>query len=42
MWAMVGRYVGVSMRRGRKFHADKSKESVLNGEEGLECEVRMD
>ena len=29
-------------RRGLKFNACKSKMMVLNGEEGLECEVHVD
>ena len=29
-------------RRGLKFNAGKSKVMVLNGEEGLECEVHVD
>ena len=29
-------------RRGVKVNTDKSKVMVLNGEEGLECEVLLD
>ena len=32
----------VSRRRGLKVNADKNKVMVLNGEEGLECEVNVD
>ena len=39
--AMVGRFVEVC-RRGLKVNAGKSKVMVLNGEEGLECEVHVD
>ena len=39
--AMVGRFE-VCMRRGLKVNAGKSKVMVLNGEEGLECEVHID
>ena len=38
---MVGRFVQVC-RRGLKVNADESKVMVLNGEDGLECEVLMD
>ena len=36
--------IGVEMcrRRGLKGIADQSKVMVLNGEEGLECEVSLD
>ena len=37
--AMVGHFVNVCRRRGLKVNAVKSKVIVLNGEEGLECEV---
>ena len=37
--AMVGRFVEMCRRRGLKVNASKSKVMVLNGEEGLECEV---
>ena len=39
---MVGRFVEVLRRRGLKLSAGKSKVMVLNGEEGLECEVYVD
>ena len=29
-------------RRGLKIHAGKSKVVVMNGEEGLDCEVHVD
>ena len=38
--AMMGRFVEVC--RSLKVNADKSKVKVLNGEEGLECEVYVD
>ena len=39
--AMVGRFVEVC-RRGVKVNAGKSRVMMLNGEEGLECEVYVD
>ena len=39
---MVGRFVEVCKRRGLKVNADKRKAMVLGGEEGLECEIRVD
>ena len=39
---MVGRFAEVCRRRGLKINAGKNKEMVLNGEEGLECEVHVD
>ena len=39
--AMVGWFV-VVCRRGLKINAGKSKVMVINGEEGLECEVHTD
>ena len=39
MRAMVGRFVEVCRRRGLKVNTGKRKVMVLNGEEGLECEV---
>ena len=36
---MAGRSVNVCRRRGLKVNADKRKVMVLNGEEGLECEL---
>ena len=40
--AMLGRFVEVCRRRGLKANAGKSKMTVLNGKEGLECEVHVD
>ena len=40
--AMVGRFVEVCRRKGLKINAGKSKEMVINGEDGLECEVLVD
>ena len=40
--AMVGCLVEVCRRRGLKVNSDKSKVMVLGGEEGLECEIRVD
>ena len=39
---MEGRFVEVCIRRGLKVNAGKSKVTVMNGEEGLECEVHVD
>ena len=39
---MVGRFAELCRRRGLKVNAGKSKVVVLNGEEGLECEVHVD
>ena len=39
---MVGRFAEVCRRRGLKVNIGKSKVIVLNGEEGLECEVQVD
>ena len=39
---MVGYFAEVCRRRGLKVNAGKSKVMVLNGEEGLECEVHVD
>ena len=39
---MVGRFAEVCRMRGLKINAGKSKVIVLNGEEGLECEVHVD
>ena len=36
---MVGCFVEEYKRRGQKINEGKSKEMVLGGEEGLECEV---
>ena len=35
-------FAEVCRRRGLKFNAGKGKVLVLNGEEGLECEVHVD
>ena len=35
-------FVGVCRRRRLKVNAAKSKVMVLNGEEGLKCEVQVD
>ena len=42
LWAMVVKFVGVFRRRGLKFNGGKNKVMVLNGEEGLRCEVYVD
>ena len=42
LMTMVGWFVEVCMERGLKVSADKSKVIVLNGEEGLECEIYVD
>ena len=39
---MVGRFVEVCRKIGLKLNAGKSKVMVINGEEGLECEVHID
>ena len=39
---MVGWFAEVCRRRRLKINAGKSKVMVLNGEEGLECEVHVD
>ena len=39
---MVGQFVELCRRRGLKDNAGKSKVMVINGEEGLECEVHKD
>ena len=38
---MVGRFVEDFRRRGLKANAVKSKVMVLNGKDGLECEIRV-
>ena len=38
---MVGRFAEVCRNRGLKVNAGKSKAMLLNGEEGLECEVHI-
>ena len=40
--AMVERFVELCRRRRLKVDAGKSKVIVMNGEEGLECEVHID
>ena len=40
--AMVGRFIELCRKRGLKVNAGKSNVMVLNGEEGLECEVHVD
>ena len=39
---MVEWFADVCRRKGLKINAGKSKVMVLNGEEGLECEVHVD
>ena len=39
---MVGRFVEVCRRRVLKVNAGRSKVMVMNGEEGIECEVKVD
>ena len=39
---MVGRFAEVCRRRGLKVIAGKYKGMVINGEEGLKCEVHVD
>ena len=39
---MVGRFAEVCRRRRLKVTAGNSKVMILNGEEGLECEVHVD
>ena len=38
----MGRFIEVRKRRGLKVNAGKIKVVVMNGEEGLECEVHVD
>ena len=40
--AIVGRFAEVCSRRGLKVNEFNSKPMILNGEEGLECEVHVD
>ena len=40
--AMVERFVEVCKRRELKVNSGKSKVRVMNGVEGLECEVHLD
>ena len=42
MKAMVGQFAEVCRRRVLKVNGGKSKVVLLNGEEGLECEVHID
>ena len=42
MWRFGGRPEGVVGRRRRGVKGSESRENVLNGEGGLECEIRMD
>ena len=39
---MLGQFAEVYRRRGPEVNAGKSKMMILNGEEGLECEVHVD
>ena len=39
---MVGWFAEVYRRRGLKVNGSKSKVMILNGEEGLECQVHVD
>ena len=39
---MVGRFAEVCRKRGLKVNVGKCKVMVLNGEDGLECEVHED
>ena len=39
--SMVRQFAEVCRRRGLKVNADKSRVIVLNGKEGLECEVHI-
>ena len=39
---VMGYFVEVCWRRGLKVNAGKSKVMVMNGEDGLECEVCID
>ena len=38
----MGCFIEVCRRRCLKFNANKVKVMVLNGEEGLECEIRVE
>ena len=38
----MGRFAEVCRRKGLKVNASKSKVMLLDGEEGLECEVHVD
>ena len=39
---MVGKFVEVCRRRGLRVNVTKNRVMMLNGEEGLECEVCVD
>ena len=39
---MVGWFIEVCRRRGLKVNTSKRRVIILNGEEGLECEVYID
>ena len=39
---MVGQFAEVCRRRGLKVNVGKSKVMLLNGDEGLECDVHVD
>ena len=39
---VVGRFVEVCRRRGLKVNADNSKVMVVDGEEGMKCEIHVD
>ena len=38
----MGCFVAVGRKRGLKVNAGKSNVMVMNGEDGLECEVHVD
>ena len=42
MRVIVGRFIEVCRRRGLRLNVSKSIVKVMNGKEGLECEVRVD
>ena len=39
---MLERFVELCKRRGLKVNAVKSKVMMLGGEEGIECDIRVD
>ena len=39
---ILGQFTKVCRRKGLRVNAGKSKVMVLNGEEGLDCEVHVD
>ena len=39
---MVERFIEVCRRGGLKVNAAKNKMMILNGKEGLECEIKVD